>query len=54
MVYTVLSINARVNMDFYGKMTIMELIKFNEKTERQEGGQVCPESIKILKAAGAR
>lgn len=47
-------VNARVNMDFYGKMTIMELIKFNEKTERQEGGQICPESIKILKAAGAR
>lgn len=47
-------VNAEMNAEMFGNVTIMELIRINDKMVRNKGKQIDPESIKILRSAGAK
>jgi len=51
------NVNSKISMGYFGKMTILQLIKFNNneaEAKGEDGDIICPEAISILKKAGAK
>ncbi|HPS56972.1 MAG TPA: WG repeat-containing protein [Spirochaetota bacterium] len=51
------NVNSKITMGYFGKITILQLIKFNNseaEAKDNKGDMICPEAINILKKAGAK